>query len=287
MLDVLEKMAREQPEVYGKLLERWKSLKEASEAGSEVADIAINQIYRAIRVSGLEFITVSPGAMTRQMYKKQIGINVRTFDNLFKSSEYINKTKGAYIQMSQSKSDERGLLDLALKLQNNSNYKEVLDEIESLFGPILRRSPDQPITEVLIPVINLLRDGVVNAITKSAKQLDISGGMARWSDLRASREYIGLVHTMADAKYVHLDRAGDMSIPNLKGVNQKTRKYAMGESTHLTNILDDINGIQVFTKHNAKSDARRHLKSVLVKHGLAKNTMGDDIVLFDHHKTAC
>jgi len=287
MIEVLEKMARQQPEVYGKLLERWKSLKEASEAGSEVADIAMNQIYRAIRVSGLEFITVSPGAMTRQMYKKQIGINIRTFDNLFKSSEYINKTKGAYIQMSQSKSGERGLLDLALKLQDRkTTIKQALDEIESLFGPVLRRSPDQEITEDLIDIINLLRDGVVNAITKSAKQLDVSGGMARWSDLRASREYIGLVHTMADAKYVHLDRAGDMSIPNLKGVNQKTRKYAMGESTHLTNILDDINGIQVFTKHNAKSDAKRHLKSVLVKHGLAKNTMGDDIVLFDHHKNS-
>ena len=275
MGNVLTKLARQQRD-YKLLAERWKALDDAETFGSEAAGMIKRQIYRAIKVTQLEFLTVSPNRMNKELDSRQRNINMNGFFSALRASRFVSGAKGTRITYLDSEKTGNDLLTWITELNNDPSVKGSLDKIEGLFGPIIRRTNNEVPNELLANVIDGLKKKIVDAFQNYAIANPPRAGYIEWSDIRSWAGLIDAVALMADLKFEFLDRTGDMSIPNLKFANQETRKYAMGENTHLTNIINDFQHIQNFAKNKSgfKDEAmlRGLLKEALIRHGFAKNT---------------
>ncbi len=282
IVNVLRDLAN-RDSLYSKVLARWQTLLDARAQGSAAAAVISNQIYRAINITGQEFMTAAPGKMNKKMAEKSILDNKRGFEaHLLQSRFFGSKGRGGgYIQMT----GENGL-DQQLIMLRNAGVTGSLNILEDLFGPILRKDSRKPINEIAFGLpIGTLKNLLLKAFEDYEAVEGATEGLINVDKLKHTMRWQQFLERAAYLKYVYMDRAGDMSIPNLKGVNQKTRKYAMGENTHLTYILNDINGIKFFLNLKRqtasgeafKNAATRHYNDVMVKHGFAKRVFGGKI----------
>jgi len=270
---VLQKMSL-QSKVYAEINRRWRDLTAAAQ-NSKSANVALNLIYTSLKLTKQEFVTVSPTSLVNQVAEAQRRDHFNTFNSMFLSSDLISVDEGLYVLVNTPETfqSKKVGFDRVVDYLDTASPSQVLDFTERLFGPVLRESLDDSIDfGEVAPIISQITGMLFKLFEDAPRKYKLESGRMSFAQLRGTREYISLISTLAHYKYAYRNLTGDMSVARLKQSGEETRQHAIGENTHLTNILNDIEGIQNYV--NLESAYERFVE-IMVDHGFSNPNARD------------